>query len=377
MIGVARALALSLAALLIAAAADAHRGGESHLELSVNAERISGHWEIGLHDLARAEPGAAELGDLAAARTWLATRPELAAQLVSRLELRADGETCPLAGPFTAELAERSGTLQLVLDVSARCTRPPRQLTVSYRLLFDTDRSHQGLLKLHAGSLVRPAVFSANSQEQSFTLRQDNAWERGAADLRSGLWHIWTGPDHLLFLICLLLPAVLVHNTFSGGALRSVLVDVTQVVTAFTVAHSVTLAAGALHLVSLPARFTESTIAASVVVAAALNVRPVRHVRRWHAAFGFGLIHGFGFASAIEELGVTTAGLIPTLLAFNMGIEVGQLAVVIALLPLAYVVRDRAWYRPVVVRNGSVVIAAIALLWLIERAFDLSFLPVR
>jgi len=370
-------LAPLLVALLVGAPADAHRGGESYLDLSVDAERIGGHWQIDLHDLAGTEPGAAELTDAAAARTWLAARPKLAARLASRLQLRGDGTACPLAGSPTAALAERDGALLLVLDLSARCNEPPRQLTVDCRRLFKIDPRHQALMKLQAGPLVRPAVFTADSPEQSFTLQQASVWERAAADVRSGVGHIWTGFDHLLFLLCLLLPAVQARATPGRSALRPVLIDVTQVVTAFTVAHSITLGVAALHWVSLPARLTESAIAASVMVAAALNLRPVSQIRRWQAAFAFGLIHGFGFASAIDDLGLTASGLLPTLVAFNVGIELGQLAVVTTLLPLAYAVRERTWYRRVVVRNGSALIAALALMWFIERAFNLSFMPVR
>ena len=118
-------------------------------------------------------------------------------------------------------------------------------------------------------------------------------------------------------------------------------------------------------------------IAASVVLAAALNIIAALQVRRWHAAFGFGLIHGFGFASALSDLGVSGAGLAATVLAFNVGVEAGQLAVVAALLPLLYALRQRAWYGPGLVRGGSAAIAVIATLWFVERAFDLKFMPVH
>ena len=130
-------------------------------------------------------------------------------------------------------------------------------------------------------------------------------------------------------------------------------------------------------MLSLPSRFTESVIAASVVLAAALNIFAALQVRRWHAAFGFGLIHGFGFASALNDLGVSGAGLAATLLAFNVGVEAGQLAVVAVLLPLLYALRQRAWYGPALMRGGSSAIAVIATLWFVERAFDLKFMPVH
>ena len=362
--------------------AHAHRGGESQLVLTVTAERIGGDWEIALNDLAPIFPLGATADDPATAGALVAAHPELAEHALSRLRLSADGQPCRI-GPATRRVMLRPAGPTLLLHFEARCAELPRTLTVAYGLLFDTDPRHRGLLKLQSGELVRPAVFTAESPEQVFTLRDPGVWERATSDLRSGMWHIWTGFDHLLFLVCLLLPAVLVRRggagAVAGGAspLPPVVVEVLKIVTAFTLAHSITLSLAALHLVSLPARFTESTIAASVVLAAALNLFPALQVRRWQAAFGFGLIHGFGFASALDDLGVSGAGLVATVLAFNVGVEAGQLAVVAVLLPLLYALRRSPWYGPGVVRGGSSVIAVIATLWFVERAFDLKFMPVH
>jgi len=379
---------LLLAASLPAPAALAHRGSESQLNLVLQGAQIRGDWTIGLHDLAPAGHPAAAPDNLAAAQAWVAERPGLATQALAQLHLVADGRPCTLAAPERALLARPTG-LVLRLQLQGHCADEPRQLSVDYRLLFDTDPRHQGLLRLQAGALIRPAVFTADSPSQVFSLRAPSRWERAAADLRSGVWHIWTGFDHLLFLLCLLLPAVLAGEAARPGSgpgpvpgsassgWRPMLLDMLKVVTAFTLAHSITLSAAGLHLLSLPARFTESMIAASVVLAAALNLVAVPPLRRWQAAFGFGLIHGVGFASAIDAPGLSASALLPTLLAFNLGVEAGQLAVVAALLPLAHALRGRRWYRPVVVRGGSWGIGAIALAWFVERAFDLRFMPVH
>ena len=365
---------------LWACTAHAHRGGESQLVLTVAAERLSGDWEITLNDLAPIFQLGTAADDPASAGALVAAHPELAEHALSRLRLRADDQPCRI-GPATRDVALRPAGPTLRLHFEARCAESPRTLTVAYGLLFDTDPRHRGLLKLQSGELVRPAVFTAESPEQVFTLRNPNVWERATSNLRSGVWHIWTGFDHLLFLVCLLLPSVLTRggsgNKVVAGPLRPVLVDVLKIVTAFTLAHSITLSLAALGILSLPPRFTESVIAASVVLAAALNLLPALQVRRWQAAFGFGLIHGFGFASALDDLGVSGAGLAATVLAFNVGVEAGQLAVVAALLPLLYALRRRDWYGPGVIRGGSSVIAVIATLWFVERAFDLKFMPVH
>ena len=150
--------------------------------------------------------------------------------------------------------------------------------------------------------------------------------------------------------------------------------DVLRVVTAFTLAHSITLSAAALGWLALPSRLVESAIALSVVLAALNNLRPVVEGRRWVVAFGFGLIHGFGFASVLADLGLPSGSLLLALLGFNLGVELGQLAIVAVFLPVAFALRGTRFYRSVVMAGGSVLIAVLAALWFAERAFNLKLL---
>ena len=377
------ALALMLVLVLVLSAAlpvQAHRGGESQLVLTVEGQQVHADWSIDLSDLALASAPQAPPADSVpsggtAARAWLDSRPLLPAQTLARLSLSADGQPCP-SGAAQHGLVTRPQGPVLVLRFTAHCARAPQRLGVGYHLLFDADPRHQGLLRLHAGSLIRPAVFTAESQDQVFSLQGASRWEHAVDDLRSGVWHIWTGWDHLLFLLCLVLPAVLARRGGNTSASVSAsAVEVLKVVTAFTGAHSVTLSLAALQWISLPPRLVESVIAGSVVLAAVMNLQAVPSLRRWQAALAFGLVHGFGFASALGDMGVSGPGLVPTLIAFNLGVEVGQLAVVVTLPPLAYLLRRRTGNGPALVRTGSSVIVLLALLWLIERAFDLSVMP--
>ncbi len=156
------------------------------------------------------------------------------------------------------------------------------------------------------------------------------------------MWHIWIGFDHILFLLSLLLPAVLIWRASRWQAVetfRAAFVDVFRIVTSFTVAHSITLSLATLGFVSLPSRWVESAIAASVVLAALNNLWPLFHGRRWMVAFGFGLIHGFGFASVLVDLGLPRETLVLALVGFNLGVEAGQLAIVALFLPLAFALR--------------------------------------
>jgi len=146
------------------------------------------------------------------------------------------------------------------------------------------------------------------------------------------------------------------------------------VVTAFTVAHSITLSLAALEVIDLPSRWVESAIAASVILAALNNLLVVAGPGRWLFAFAFGLIHGFGFASVLSDLGLPHDSLLLALVAFNLGVELGQLAVVAVFLPLAWSLRDQWIYRRGLLAGGSLLVIAIASVWLVERVFDLKLL---
>ena len=149
-----------------------------------------------------------------------------------------------------------------------------------------------------------------------------------------------------------------------------------KVATSFTVAHTITLSLAALSVIVLPSRLVESTIALSVVLAALNNIWPLVHGRRWLVAFGFGLIHGFGFASVLTELGLPRDTLVLALVGFNLGVEAGQLAIVALFLPLAYALRASRFYRRTVMLGGSLAIALVAGIWLAERLFGFKLLPI-
>jgi hypothetical protein len=200
-------------------------------------------------------------------------------------------------------------------------------------------------------------------------------WAQFVDYAREGVWHIWIGFDHILFLVSLLLPSVFISLGKSwapaerfGGTFW----DVFKVATSFTVAHSITLSLAALSVIELPSRLIESAIALSVVLAALNNLWPVVHGRRWLVAFGFGLIHGFGFASVLTDLGLPQGALLVALVGFNLGVEGGQLAIIAAFLPLAFALRRTWLYRRLIFIGGSAAIVLVASIWLAERAFNLK-----
>lgn len=366
------ALAAALLAMATMSPALAHKSSDSYLSVSVKGEAITGQWDIALRDLDYAigldtdNDGIVTWGELRA------HQPAIAAYALSHLKFAADGKACDLRA--TDHLVDRhSDGAYEILRFSAACPAPARLLEIGYDLLFDFDSQHRGLLRLDEQGAIHTAIFSPD--RKTWRLQSHEAsWQRQIRDyVREGMWHIWTGYDHMLFLSALLLPAVLRRRAGQWEAVASfgaAFRDVLKIVTAFTLAHSVTLSLAVLGYIALPSRLVESAIALSVVAAALNNIFPLIEKRLWLVAFEFGLVHGLGFANVLAELGLPRNALALSLVSFNLGVEIGQLAVVAALLPLAYLLR-RSWtYSRIVLGAGSCCIAIIASLWLIERSLD-------
>ena len=366
--------------------AQAHKPSDSYLRLNVNAQAdggqfVSGQWDIALRDL---DFAIGLDGDGDGRITWGETRAkheEIAAYALARLGVASDGAACAISVPEQL-IDDHSDGAYSVLRLQLACPqpkdKPPARLTISYQLFADLDPQHRGLLNLQAGGQTRSAIFGPAARTQEFALQQVSWSRQLSAYIRDGVWHIWIGYDHILFLLSLLLPAVLVWRApgwRASASFKDSVVEVARVVTAFTVAHSITLSLATLGWVALPSRWVEASIAGSVVLAALNNVWPLFHGRRWWVAFGFGLIHGFGFASVLADLGLPQGALLLALVGFNLGVELGQLAIVAAFLPLAFGLR-RSWlYQRLIFVGGSLLIAALAFAWLAERLFNFKLLP--
>ena len=372
-----RITCLAIAALA-ALPAQAHKPSDSYLTLKApeSGTEITVRWDIALRDLDyvlqldRNNDGALTWGEVRQ------RADDITRYATTHLQLSSKGQDCPWRASQPMMLDHHSDGTYAVLSLAATCASLGDRLEARYSLLFDVDPSHRGLVQWLAPHAVAasPLIFGTESASQALVLAAPSAWQTLRQYIRDGTWHIWIGYDHILFLLALLLPAVLVRREQRwagterfGQAFREVL----KVVTAFTLAHSITLSLAALQIISLPSRWVESAIAASVVVAALNNLRGRIDARRWVMAFGFGLIHGFGFASVLADMGLPQGALVLALVGFNLGVELGQLAIVAAFLPLAFWLRETRFYQLGVFRLGSVLVALIASWWLVQRVFDL------
>ncbi|MEY8879124.1 MAG: HupE/UreJ family protein [Leptothrix sp. (in: b-proteobacteria)] len=407
------ALLASLAAL--SGGASAHKASDAYLTLAVHGSQVEQRWDIALRDLDR-ELDLNQAGD--GQLRWGEVRPRWAdidAFAAQALTLSVDGQACKPGPVGPALLDEHSDGRYAVLTRTWTCAGAVQHLSIGYRLFADSDPTHRGIVRLTRGAnnladtgagqtaVLVPGAAAVLMQvgdgpndataatPANGTPQAANASEGWLGFVREGIHHILTGYDHLMFLLALLLPSVLWLR--SGGTQgaghaatestsiwhpaersRVALTDVVKVVSAFTLAHSITLALAALDVLNPPSRWIESLIAASVVFAAVNNLRPMVREGRWRLTFAFGLIHGFGFAAALKDLGLGARGLIAPLLGFNLGVEIGQLGLVALFLPLAWALRRSRFYRVVLLQGGSALIAALALVWLIERVGDLQII---
>ncbi|MEM9835082.1 MAG: HupE/UreJ family protein [Bacteroidota bacterium] len=265
----------------------------------------------------------------------------------------------------------------------------PDELDVRYEVIYDKKPKHRNHLvqqyNWKAGITNNESIISLTFKQGAGTDKLDlttmSTWKGFVGMVESGMYHIYIGLDHILFLIALLLPAVVRRRKGNNGILtgweavdrfRPAFFYVLRIVTFFTIAHTITLSLAALQIVSLPSNFVEATIALSIALAAFHNIKPFYENETVAIAFIFGLFHGFGFASVLGEVGLKGEFMVLSLLGFNVGVELAQILIICAVFPILYFIRKQKFYIPAILIGGSVILIAIALYWFIERSFDIN-----
>ncbi len=358
-----------LSLLCFCSVLQAHKASDSYLYLNNQVNPIRMRWDIAVRDLELV------LG-LDSNRDQQITWGEIKAQAnainayaASRLSLAADQQPCqPEINRHL--ISEHNAEAYLVLDIGYDCVPAVVTMTLDYHLLFDRDPLHRGLVRLDSGQQSQTWVFGPDSRKQHITIQNPDKWRLLLSFIESGIHHILIGYDHLLFLMALLLPSVLVCHARHWRPVESfkpALIEVVKLVTAFTLAHSITLSLAIFKIIVIPAQMIEFLIALSVLLTALNNLYPVIKHQRWLLAFGFGLLHGFGFANVMLELDLPAINLSLALLGFNLGVELGQLAIVVLFFPLAYGLRKSRFYLWGVFYFGSFFITGMALYWIQQR----------
>lgn len=227
-------------------------------------------------------------------------------------------------------------------------------LEVQSTLFQIMPAGHQHLMTVRLNGTLHEAILDARTRQAIFTGVKATNFQTLRRFVGLGIEHIFTGYDHLAFLLGLLV---------ATATLRSLV----KVITSFTIAHSITLALATFNVVILPSRLTESLIALSIAYVATENLFDFRAMKRYYITFLFGLVHGFGFSNVLRDLDLPRSSLALSLFSFNAGVEIGQIAFVLLIFPLVQDLVSSGWKRlkPAV----SIGIACLAVYWFVERAF--------
>lgn len=348
----------------------AHKPSDSYLFLQGNNDSLTLRWDIALRDM-EAVIGLDSNRDQQIIWAELKEKQkEIVAYAFSRLQIQKGRNDC-LIKPYHFQVERHSDGEYVVLWNNLVCENNSSELFFNYSLLFEIDPTHRGiLLDQRNGNNQGLTVFSPDKNNLYLSNSGNGLGHIFYNYIREGIWHIWIGYDHILFIITLLLPAVFYFNNERWQAvdkLKPALFDLFKIVTAFTLAHSITLSLAVLNIISLPTRFVEAAIAVSIIVVALNNIKPIFTRARWSLAFMFGLLHGFGFANVLMDLSLPTQSLVTALLGFNLGVEFGQLVIIAILFPAAFLLRKTGFYRIAVLKTGSIAAAIVAAIWTIER----------
>lgn len=365
----------ALMALVFSATLEAHQPGNSSIALKVQEDgSLQGEYHVADVDVVSINLMLEDA--LRNSRGDMSTHfdPQLnGVKALSWLTIKSAGTPVEFAPGLQQVVTTENGPHTMIPFTTGPVNA--KRIEVTFNDFFQFDPQHTVNIELELPGQSKVGIISL---ENPVWTPAESAFAQFVVFTIEGIWHIWIGIDHILFLVALLLPSVLRLENGKWNPVsnfKDAFYNVLKVVTAFTIAHSVTLTLAALDIVTLPSKFVESVIALSVVLAALNNIFPIVSDRVWAVAFGFGLIHGFGFANVLADLELPTGTLAIALFSFNIGVELGQLAIVLAFFPVIFFFRKQAFYQPVNLRFGSAVIAMIASLWIVDRVFELEFMP--
>lgn len=383
---VGTALVVLIVSTLWALPASAHRGNQSYLYLDVGPSELNGRVELPYTDVREAfglvleQPVETLLAELEANLEMLHEYVE------SHASVGANGQTFELTFDGVELLGDGSedgdepAYVIFPFEVDVPQAEVPRELDVTFDPFFD-EIDNRDAIVLVANDWQR-GVFEEEANELLVTvpsnrggtidLGDPSQWLNFTGSISLGVNHIQTGPDHIFFVVVLLLPSVLVFTSLwrPAPSFGSALWRVLKMVSMFTLAHSITFTLAGLNFIPLPpSKLVETIIAVSIAAAAIHNLRPVFLNREWLIAFVFGLVHGLGFASLVEALDTSRSTQLISLLGRNVGIEIGQMVVILLSFPALFLLRRTRYYRPLFV-GGSILLALISVVWAAERIFE-------
>lgn len=359
----------SLVLLLASVPAMAHKASDGFVYLDQREANQTVRIDLAVRDLALVVALDRNRDQQVTGAELNQARADITRYIEQGLTLLSSAGNCQLAGDQWGMTRHSDGPYASAL-YRIDCPQGAVATTLRYTLLFEVDSLHRGLIQRISTDGEQLASLSPDDNSLPLTGAATPLWKTFGDFLWQGVVHLILGFDHVLFLLVLILPATL-RNNEAGNADRTTLKQrlwqLAGIVSAFTVAHSITLGLAALNILQPPIAWIEIIIALSIALAALNLFFPVLGRKTWKLAFGFGLIHGFGFASVLSDLASGTSQKVTALAGFNMGVELGQLALVALAFPLLYLMGSQRLYQRAGVPVMALVVSIIALYWAAER----------
>lgn len=374
-------LIILFAAAIPVSPANAHVKGFSYVYLNIGLNELGGSFEVSLSDLVDkldidADSNGAISSDEFSAQAELAY-DEFESHLVFRTE-----EKLWSIDVHSHDFLEDKGETYAQLKFSVPgLSEVPDEIDVEHSDAFWQNSENKVMLLIQSNEKIGffnnesypTLIFNSGNDKRTISLLGESQGEAFKRMVWQGIVHIAIGYDHVLFLLTLLVTTVLIRRKDQWEPVprwRDAIFNVLTVVTLFTIAHSVTLSLAALDILRLPGNLVESMIALSIVAMALANIFSWNRVGTRTALFCLGLLHGFGFASVLAPLNISQTTLVVSLFAFNLGVELGQLAIVAVVFTFLFKLRRWRLYVPVIVWGVSAVAIVIGLQWFIRRTFD-------
>jgi hypothetical protein len=377
-------LCLSLCLVLMTLSASAHQTGNSYINIRQVDDQLTIDLDFYVRDLDNLLQEGAKPGEAAPSAPSLpssdqlqALQPRITDVIQRSFKLEIDELNAPLTFKAQSVTLHNDGLYVRQQFVGSAVDVKAKFIVIRYEFFTQNDKLGRAFMRLLLNGDEISSVFDQPNAIQRFALGDTKRSATIFLFAKEGAKHIWEGIDHLLFLLTLLLPGLLlwrhevatptIDNPRPMRGTKEAEIFALKVVTAFTIAHSITLGLATFGLVSLPEKLIESLIAFSIMASAAINLQKKYRINHWQLAFIFGLIHGMGFANGLKELGLSSSYFLETLLAFNVGVELAQLAIVLLVsIPMLLFVRsETAKHR--VMTWGSIGVLAISTVWLVQR----------
>jgi hypothetical protein len=377
-----------------------HSPNQSYIYLQIYESAVTGRFEITIKDINTALGfNINEDATLEEIRPFL---PQIKKYYLERASFRSELGDHKIEFTETNFLSIKKIGKYILLEFDLEnMPEVPDELTANYSVLFDKKLDHKSLLMIeynwtagiHNNEYRMSASFENGDTENTFSLKKSSIFNGFTTMISLGMWHIWAGLDHILFLLALILPAVLRRvredevvdskNTISISTkfikanwvpvddFKTTLFYVLKLITFFTIAHALTLTVVAFNVLELPSNIFEAIIALSISVSAFHILKPLFKRGDWVIAFCFGIFHGFGFAEILLDIGLRGEYMALSLLGFNLGVELGHVVIIVLVLPILYVLRKRKIYSKILL-YGSIFLILIGLYWFVTRLFDFS-----